>query len=74
MHGRGYVRVDATEGRLYGLPRGRTWWWCVLPLRRLRRRHYADAPRVGWRVGRYVIHSVAVGFERGGVVGIVGVR
>ena len=73
-HGRGYLRLTSAEHAQYAIPRGNTWWWCVLPLRRYRRGARGTVPRIGWRVNRYMIHKVSLGFERGGVVGIVGMR
>lgn len=70
-HGRGYMRVLPEDERRLGLSAGRSWWWCVLPLRKHRATHYGDPPRPGWLVGAYAVQQVAVGYMRGRTVGVV---
>jgi hypothetical protein len=57
----------------YSIPRGNAWWWCVLPPPG-RTRGPRTGPRVGGYVGQYMIYKVSLGFHRGGVVGVVGMR
>ena len=67
-NGRGYMPVSPGDQIKYGLPRGQSWWWCVLK--------YGTPvpPRVGARVGSRMVYRVAFGFERGRSVGVVGMR
>lgn len=74
VHGRGYMRVASSFERPLGLAPGHSWWWCVLPLRQHRARHFGDIPRPGWVVGPYMVQRVALGFVRGRTVGVVELR
>ena len=72
--GRGYMLVAASDERRLGLVQGRSWWWCVLPLRKYRKHHYGGVPSPGWVVGSYAVQRVGLGFARGRTVGIVELR
>lgn len=68
---RTYARMTADERMRYSIPRGDTWWWCVLPPPG---RLVRSAPRVRGVVHHRMIYKVALGFHRGGIVGVVGMR
>ena len=71
--GRDYMRVPAGDCRKYGLPRGNSWYFCVLPVRRhLDKR--TRVPPLGTRVRQFRVFKVLAGFARGGMVGVVGLR
>jgi len=74
LEGRGYRRLSPAECATYSIPRGNTWWWCVLPPKPRRARRTVGVPRVGARSGRYMIYKISLGFQRGGIVGVVGMR
>ena len=66
--------MTAAEGAKYSVPRGNTWWWCVLPTKANRTSRRGDVPRVGNRAGPHMIYKVMLGFMRGRIVGVVGMR
>ena len=70
-HGRGYMAVEPEHARALGLPAGKDWWWCVLPMKKYRSDHYGGVPYPGWVVGTYAVQQVATGFIRGRTVGVV---
>jgi len=72
--GRGYMAVETADEKRLSLSPGRSWWWCVLPLRRHRERHHGDIPNPGWLVGPYAVQRIALGFARGRTVGVVELR
>jgi hypothetical protein len=73
-NGRHYARLSPNERRACSLPNSTGWWWCALPPRRRNVVSLVHAPRVGHVVGSYIVHRVALGFVRNGVVGVVGMR
>ena len=65
---RGYAQVTNEDRVKYSLQRGHDWWWCVLAYGR------PGPPRLGGKVHHRIICKIALGFERGRPVGVVGLR